>query len=139
MLSSRWLKEKIPKRSRRKKGRGLGEWNRRENKTEADKRGTGGRKRQLELLQGFNLLINIPIELTFAERRSPWSRQYAGNPILTTVPPLPDLASSMSLPVIIPSEIIFSPTRQHSLNKPSNSYTSHEQHSFSIDPQAAKT
>jgi hypothetical protein len=36
----------------------------------------------------------------------------------------------MSFPVIRPSEIIFSPTMQHSLNKPSNSYTYHEQHSL---------
>jgi hypothetical protein len=36
----------------------------------------------------------------------------------------------MSFPVIRPSEIIFSPTMQHSLNKPSNSYTYHEQNSL---------
>jgi hypothetical protein len=70
------------------------------------------------------------MELTLAERRSPWSRQYAGKPIEITLLPLPDFASSMSFPVIRPSEIIFSPTMQHSLNKPSNSYTYHEQHSL---------
>lgn len=68
------------------------------------------------------------MELNFAERKSPWTKQYAGKPILITLLPLPDLASSMSFLVIKPSETIFSPTRWHSLNKASNSYTIHEQY-----------
>lgn len=93
------------------------------------------KKRKVE---GFHLLIIIPTEFNFAERKSPWTKQYAGKPILITLLPLPELASFMSFLVIIPSETNFSPTRKHSLNKASNSYTIHEQYLFTIDRQSRK-
>ena len=60
--------------------------------------------------QVFHLLNNKPGELAFAEPKSTWRRQYAGKPILMTLLPLPDLASSMSSRVISPSETSVSAT-----------------------------
>lgn len=56
--------------------------------------------------------------------------------MLTTLLPLMDLASSMSLEVISPSDTIFSPWTWHSLNKPSSSCINHKRTYFSTRLQS---